>query len=72
MYLISYVPLTAPLSINPHKLLSYSSLFSTFSLIFLAGQSKNTYFSPPKCGAPSHPPKCHWLEAQDKQYSVLR
>lgn len=62
MYLISYVPLTAPLSINPHKLLSYSSLFSTFSLIFLAGQSKNTYFSPPEM----------WRSQPSSQMSLAR
>lgn len=72
MYFISYTPLTVPLSINPCNLSLYSNLLSTFSLIFLACQSKNAYFSPLKCGPPRHPPKCHWLEAQDKQYSVLR
>jgi len=72
MYLISYIPLTAPLSINPHKLSSYSNLLITFSLIFLASHSKNAYSSPLKYGTPSRPPKCHWLEAQAKQHSVLR
>lgn len=46
IYFISYVLLTAPLSINPHKLPSSCNLLSTFRLIFLASQSNRAHFSP--------------------------
>lgn len=46
IYFVPCVPLTVPLSINPHKLLSSCNLLSTFRLIFLASHSNNAHFSP--------------------------